>query len=323
MRLLGNQSSPVRAVRTTRAPETIASSIPRSVASKTLGRLTLPNTLVAGEFTQRDAIRSEIKRTHFTKGVECATFPRQFSAGRDTRRVTGSASLNDSASSSKTQQMHIMEALEQQLGSPISAEPLIAPPKPHVFLISGASGVGKDAVIQRLQELRPDLHFVVTATSRAMRPGEVEGKDYYFVSKEEFEKMIADGELLEHAVVYGQYKGLPKTQIREALSMGTDCVLRLDVQGAATMRKLMPGIVTIFLVAESEKVLVERLVGRQTEAIDSLAVRVATARDELARFPEFDYVLVNENGKLDETADLIGRIIDVEKRRTHRPAIQL
>eukprot|EP00242_Pyramimonas_sp_CCMP2087_P010848 CAMPEP_0198199624 /NCGR_PEP_ID=MMETSP1445-20131203/2867_1 /TAXON_ID=36898 /ORGANISM="Pyramimonas sp., Strain CCMP2087" /LENGTH=264 /DNA_ID=CAMNT_0043869509 /DNA_START=257 /DNA_END=1051 /DNA_ORIENTATION=+ len=220
-------------------------------------------------------------------------------------------------------QEETLAALEKQLGSPLSSLPMVPPPKPHVFLICGASGVGKDAVLTRLQELRPDLYFVVTATSRAMRPGEVDGKDYFFISNKEFEKMIADGELLEHAVVYGQYKGIPKGQIRAALKENTDVVLRLDVQGAATMRKILPGIITIFLVAESERALVERLVGRQTEDLDSLKLRVETARQETARYTEFDYVLPNVTGQLDETAKMIAKIIDLQKSRANCPPIEV
>jgi len=96
----------------------------------------------------------------------------------------------------------------------LSEEPTVPPPHPAVVVVSGPSGVGKDAVVRRLRALRPELHFVVTATSRAPRPGEEDGVDYFFVSTEEFEKMIADGELIEHAVVYGQYKGIPKKQVR-------------------------------------------------------------------------------------------------------------
>lgn len=141
----------------------------------------------------------------------------------------------------------------------------VAPPQPLVVVISGPSGVGKDAVIRRLQEKRPDLYFVITATSRPKRPGEQDGVDYFFVSREEFEAWIARGRLLEHATVYGEYKGIPRQQVEDALARGTDVVLRIDVQGAATVQQLLPGLVSIFLVAESEAELVERLIARKTE----------------------------------------------------------
>jgi|EP00982_Pelagococcus_subviridis_P010235 hypothetical protein len=107
-----------------------------------------------------------------------------------------------------------LRLVQDRLGVTLSEEPTVPPPHPAVVVVSGPSGVGKDAVVRRLRALRPELHFVVTATSRAPRPGEEDGVDYFFVSTEEFEKMIADGELIEHAVVYGQYKGIPKKQVR-------------------------------------------------------------------------------------------------------------
>eukprot|EP00887_Chlorella_sp_A99_P001607 scaffold8.g1607.t1 len=153
----------------------------------------------------------------------------------------------------------------------------------------------------RLQEQRPDLHFVVTATSRPMRPGEVHGIDYFFVSRQQFEDWVAAGELLEHAVVYGEYKGIPRRQVEEALKRGTDVVLRLDVQA--------------------------RAVARKTESPERMALRVATAQQELKQLPEFDYVVVNREGELDETSQKIRAIITAEKcrvvRRLERAADEL
>lgn len=186
------------------------------------------------------------------------------------------------------------------------------------MVISGPSGVGKDAVIRRLQEIRPDLHFVVTATSRPMRPGEKDGVDYLFISKKEFEDWISDGKLLEHAVVYGEYKGIPKYQIEDALHQGTDVILRVDVQGAATMRSLLPGLVTVFVVAENEKALVERLVARKTEPKDKMQVRIQTARKEMANLNAFDYVVINREGELDGTVAQLEAILEAEKLRVSR-----
>lgn len=194
----------------------------------------------------------------------------------------------------------------------------VLPPSPIVMVISGPSGVGKDAVIRRLQEVRPDLHFVVTATSRSMRPGEQHGVDYFFVSKEEFEEWIAKGKLLEHALVYGEYKGIPRQQIEDALQRGSDVILRVDVQGAATMRKLLPGLVTVFLVAESERALVERLVARKTEPEDKMKVRIDTARKEMAELQTFDYVVINKDGQLDETVEHLEAILVAEKAKVSR-----
>lgn len=210
----------------------------------------------------------------------------------------------------------MMAALEQKIG-PLNHGPMVPHPKPRVVVISGSSGVGKDSVISHLRKLRPDLHFVITATSRDMRPGEVHGKDYFFVSKQQFEDWIAGGELLEHAVVYGEYKGIPRPQVEAALSRGTDVIMRLDVQGAATVRRLMPEVVSIFIAAESEAALAARLVGRATEPLEKLVTRVQTARQETARMPEFDYVVVNWAGRVEEAAAAIAAIIDTEKRRVY------
>jgi guanylate kinase len=151
-----------------------------------------------------------------------------------------------------------------------------------------------------------------------MRPGEIDGVDYFFVSRDQFEDWINKEQLLEHAIVYGEYKGIPKQQVGEALSRGTDVILRVDVQGAETMRKILPGLLTIFLVAESEAELVERLISRKTETAEKMAVRVKTARDEMARVKEFDYVVVNRDGAMEETVEQIEAILIAEKARVVR-----
>ena len=210
----------------------------------------------------------------------------------------------------------VIRDVQERLGVTLSEESTMPTPPPAVIVISGPSGVGKGAVMRRLQE-------VVTATSRAMRPGEQDGVDYFFVTTEEFEAMISDGELIEHAVVYGEYKGIPKQQVRDKLAMDTDVVLRLDVQGAATVRTLIPGAVFIFIAADSEANLCRRLVSRKTETPEKLAVRVETAREELGRMGEFDYVVVNEEGRLDEAAGKLASIIDAEKMRPGREPLEL
>ena len=189
-------------------------------------------------------------------------------------------------------------------------------PSPLIIVISGPSGVGKDAVIKRLREVREGLHFVVTATSRPIRPGEVDGKDYYFVSKEEFLALIERNELLEYALVYGDYKGIPKRQIRDFMAKGYDIVLRVDIQGAETLRKILGNsAVFVFLMAENELKLVERLINRKTETKESLMVRVATAREEVKHVNNFDYVVVNAEGKLESAVKLVESIIDAEKAK--------
>jgi guanylate kinase len=186
---------------------------------------------------------------------------------------------------------------------------------PLLIVISGPSGVGKDTVIQRMKERNLPFHFVVTAATRSPRPNEVNGVDYFFVSHDEFARMIDQDELLEYAIVYNDYKGIPKSQVRAALASGNDVVMRLDVQGAATMRRLYPGVLLIFLTTQDEDEMISRLRQRKTETPEGLALRIATARQELKRLYEFDYVIVNRECRLDETVDTILAIILAEHHR--------
>lgn len=188
-------------------------------------------------------------------------------------------------------------------------------PRPVLVVLSGPSGVGKDSVIQGLKESGYPFYFVVTATTRPRRPSEVDGIDYHFVSVGDFAEMIENNELFEYAVVYGDYKGIPKKHVREALASGQDVIMRIDVQGAATIRALVPNAVTIFLTAESEEELVRRLQLRKTEPPDQLKMRIVTARRELRRFTEFDYVVLNPEEQLGEAVDLVLSIIRAEKSR--------
>jgi guanylate kinase len=196
-------------------------------------------------------------------------------------------------------------------------------PRPLLVVISGPSGVGKDATIQRMRERGFPCCFVVTATTRPPRPDEVDGVDYHFVSDDVFQYMIARNELLEHALVYGQYKGIPKAEVRAALTSGQDVVIRVDVQGAATVRQLAPQAVTIFLTAESEGALLERLRRRHTEGEEQLNCRIETARAELRRACEFKYRVVNRECALDDTVDRVLSIMDAERCRVDWQPVEL
>jgi len=196
-------------------------------------------------------------------------------------------------------------------------------PRPLLVVISGPSGVGKDATLSRMKDMGYPFHFVVTATTRPQRPGEVHGRDYYFISMEAFTSMIERDELLEHALVYGEYKGIPKAQVRQALDSGTDVIMRLDVQGAATIRQLVTDAVLIFLVASSEEELTDRLRARKTESSHGLEKRLATARQEMSRIDEFDYMVVNRDNHLDDTVSQIAAIIRAEKCRVKQRRIEL
>ena len=196
-------------------------------------------------------------------------------------------------------------------------------PEPLLIVISGPSGVGKDTVLQRMKERNLPFHFVVTATTRAPRPNEKHGVDYYFVSKDEFACMIERGDLLEYAIVYNDYKGIPKENVRRAMSSGKDVVMRIDVQGAATIHKLYPDALLIFLTTRDEEELENRLRTRKTESTEGLALRIATARQEMRRIDDFDYVVVNEELHLDETVDVIVAIIQAEHHRVHPRKVTL
>ena len=196
-------------------------------------------------------------------------------------------------------------------------------PQPLLIVISGPSGVGKDSVLHGLEGRLLPVHFVVTATTRPRRENETHGVDYFFYTKDEFAQMIEHEELIEYAIVYNDYKGIPKQQVREALASGQDVVMRVDVQGAATVRKLAPQAVLIFLTTESEEALVRRLKARHTETADDLNLRIATARQELKRAAEFDYVIVNADGHLDETIDIVVAILQAEHHRVNPRKVSL
>ncbi len=193
-------------------------------------------------------------------------------------------------------------------------------PPAQLIVLSGPSGVGKDEALKAMKASGFPFHFVVTATTRPRRTTEVDGLDYHFMSVAEFAEMIDQGELLEYALVYGDYKGIPKQQVRDALASGLDVVLRIDVQGARTIRKLVPDAILIFLVAESVAELERRLRERKSEPADLLKIRIATAREEMRLAADFDYVVVNRRDCLDSTVDTITAIIRAEKHRVARVA---
>lgn len=200
----------------------------------------------------------------------------------------------------------------------------ILQPEPLLVVISGPSGVGKDTVLHMMEE-RGDqpFHFVVTATTREIREGETHGVDYFFLSSDEFARMIEEDELLEYAIVYNDYKGIPKQQVRDALASGKDVIMRLDVQGAATVKKIEPEAVLIFLTTETEEELVSRLKARKTETSEGLNLRIAMARQELKRTKEFDYIVVNKENHLDKTVNTIQAIIRAEHHRTQPRKVNL
>jgi guanylate kinase len=194
---------------------------------------------------------------------------------------------------------------------------------PLLIVISGPSGVGKDSVIQQMKSRQLPFHFVVTATTRPARDEEVHGVDYFFLSSDEFAEKIEKDELIEYAIVYNDYKGIPKDQVRKALDSGKDVVMRIDVQGAATIREKYPQALLIFLTTNSEEEMVNRLRARKSETPEGLKLRIAMARQELKRVDEFDYVVINRDDRLDEAVDVILAIITAEHHRTRPRKVTL
>ena len=187
-----------------------------------------------------------------------------------------------------------------------------APPaqrKGRLFVLSGPSGVGKDAVLSRMRESKLPWHFTVTATTRPQRPSEVDGVDYFFYTESQFTAMVLNDEFLEHAEVYGNLYGVPKGPVNRARNDGIDVIIKADIQGAATIRKSAPGAVLIFLDPPDIPELTRRLTERMTESPDALKVRIATARREMEEGSKFDHRVVNHSGRLDEAVAEIKRII--------------
>jgi guanylate kinase len=192
---------------------------------------------------------------------------------------------------------------------------------PLLVVLTGPSGAGKDSILNALRERNTPYHFTVTATTRAPREGERDGVDYYFVTREEFERMVRDSDLLEHAMVYGQEKGVPKAPIREALASGKDVLMRTDVQGARYIKSVVPGAITVFVTVPSVEELERRLRGRGSDTEEQVAVRLKTATEELKSANEFDYVVVN--GDLDQALDDVEEILRRERGRAGRERVVL
>ena len=192
-------------------------------------------------------------------------------------------------------------------------------PGAMLVIISGPSGVGKDTIIEALRRRPhdPELTYVVTCTTRARRPGEIDGRSYHFLSEAAFTDLRDAGELLESAEVHGHWYGTPRRQVLDALQAGRDVILKIDVQGAAAVKARASNALLIFLVPPSLEALFGRLRARATESADELEVRQRNAAVELARSEDYDHVVVNETGEVDRTAAAIDAILDAE--RAHHP----
>jgi guanylate kinase len=186
-----------------------------------------------------------------------------------------------------------------------------------LFVLSAPSGAGKDTVINTLKQQGMDFYVVPSVTTRTPRPGESEGHPYHFISKETFEQLVSQNELLEYANVHGNWYGQPRKLIRDTLSAGRDVLLKIDVKGAATIRSKVSDAIFIFLIPGSLEELTQRLTGRQTETEEELRRRLADARKELAEQHWYDYLITNRDGHLQEAVDCLRAIMLAEHCRVH------
>ena len=199
----------------------------------------------------------------------------------------------------------------------------VNPAPPLLVILSGPSGVGKDAALEELKKLDRQWYFAVTATTRKMRDGERDGVDYIFLDEDTFAKMRERDEFLESAQVYGRWYGVLRNQVRNGLKSGRDVILNIDVQGAETVRRLIPEAVSIFMLPASLDELRGRLTGRMTETPSEMELRLKVAEEELARVSDFDYRVVNRDNCLEQAISDIDAIISAEKCRMKPRMAQL
>jgi guanylate kinase len=202
-----------------------------------------------------------------------------------------------------------MKRSKPKYGAPAGAVPLL-------IVLSGPSGAGKDAILSRMKKTGYPAEFITTVTTRPKRAQEKDGLDYSFVSPEHFQEMLKNNQFLEHANVYGNRYGVPKEPVRRALEQGKDTtIVKVDTQGAATIKKLVPQAVFIFVVPPSMEELGARLKGRRTESDFDCDLRLKTAAEEMKQLPLFDYIVVNQQDRVELAVSAIEAIISAEKHR--------
>ena len=185
-----------------------------------------------------------------------------------------------------------------------------------LFVVSSPSGGGKGTIIEHVLESVENLSYSVSYTTRAPRSKEVDGREYFFVSRDTFEEMIASGEFLEWACVHGNFYGTTKSQILERTAAGADIILEVDVQGAASVRQLLMDSVSVFILPPSYEVLKQRLIARGTDSPEELALRLRRAPEELREYSSFDYVIIND--EVEKAARQLSSIIYAERARCMR-----
>ena len=259
----------------------------------------------------------EHKATHQTlfRGIllQRSSHARDVSAKRQEHRAL---STPEQSLTNQNPQLHRLYAEGDDL-----IEEIRSRNSPRIYIISGPSGVGKDTVIEQLREAFPDAQYVVTATTRPMRTGEVDGVHYQFMSKEDFVAGISADAFIENALVYDNHYCVPKQPILDGLAANRDVIIKVDVKGAATLRRLIHNTISIFLAPESMEALLTRLRDRKTDDPDVLMKRFRTASIELAEVAEFDYVVFNEDDRLDAAVNSIVNIVNVERLKVKRPNI--
>ena len=195
--------------------------------------------------------------------------------------------------------------------------------QPLVVILTGPSGVGKDAALNELKKMDRPWHYVVTATTRPIRHNEIDGVDYIFMGESEFKLSLDQNEFLESANVYERWYGVPKSQVSEPLKNGLDVILKVDIQGAATIKSLIPQAISIFMIPGTLNDLENRLRTRMTESEEQLRLRLEVAKTELTKLNNFEYYIINEEDNLESTVRQIDTIITAEKQRLNRPHIDI
>ena len=186
-----------------------------------------------------------------------------------------------------------------------------------LLILSSPSGAGKSTLSRRLMSWDPTMRFSISATTRAPRPGEEDGREYYFRSREQFESMVKSGDMLEHAEVFGNFYGSPRAPVQAAMEAGTDTVFDIDWQGGQQIKQAMrDDVVSVFILPPSIAELDRRLRGRGQDSDEVISGRMAKSRDEISHWAEYDYVLVNDD--LDQTFGQLTAILTAERLRRER-----